>query len=270
MKYFLLLFSAFLLACNAEKVSLSFGRSENDSQIYRITASLSGVALGGDSSQPEKMHSELALVSTNILETAFDDGSLAFLFRVDSASYSSDTRSTEERDYIARTLETQNFRYKIASDGMIRSAPELENFKFIPGFNEIDIRKLFLKLQPVLPGKPVSLGESWERQSAFHEGDAQTIVYKNFQLEDVFLRDSKKLAKVGVRIRYRQIEEDDILKMESEGFLVGAGTLLFNVIEGAIEEANMEISGNLKVSDKVASKKLPDLNVRQILKMQRL
>lgn len=267
---FLLVFALlFLVACNSEEFTLAFGTPQ-DGIVYETSAILSVAAQASDTSKPETMRTELYLRSNYALITAYDDGSARYEVRIDSVSYSSDKRSVEELNYMERYIKTQGFQYKIAADGEILAFPSMEDFIPVAGMQDLNVAKLFVKLQPVLPGKPVAVGESWERQHAITEGNAQTVVYKNFELSDVFYRDGARIAAIKMHVRYRQNDEDASYKMESDDFLVGDGLLEFNIAEGAVENVSIEVTGKLKVSDKSSDVKIPDLNVRQQLKMHRL
>lgn len=267
---FLLAFALlFLVACNSEEFTLSFGTSQEELS-YETSAILSVAAQASDTSKPETMRTELYLHSNYVLMSAFDDGSARYEVRIDSVNYSSDKRSVEELSYMERYIKTQGFQYKIAADGEILAFPSMDDFIPVAGMQDLNVAKLFVKLQPVLPGKPVAVGESWERQHAIMEGNAQTVVYKNFELADVFYRDGVRIAVIKMHIRYRQNDEDVAYKMESYDFLVGDGLLEFNIAEGVVENVSIEVSGKLKVSDKTSATTIPDLNVRQLLKMHRL
>lgn len=269
MKFILACLLLFLVACESEDVTLAFSTSQED-LTYETTATLNAVSLASDSTKPDNMRTELYLRSKYALISAFDDGSARYEVRLDSVSYSSDKRSVEELGYMERYIRTQSFQYKIAADGEILAFPSMDDFIPVRGLQDLNIAKLFIKLQPVLPSKPVSVGESWERQHAITEGNTQTVVYKNFELSDVFYRDGDRIAAIKMRLRYKQNEEDAAFKMESDDFLVGDGTIEFNITDGAVENVSLEVSGKLKVSDKSEAVKLPDLNVRQTLKMHRI
>lgn len=259
-----------LAACNSEKVELAFGTSQED-ETYLVSAVMDATVEldSGSTAKPESMHTSLFLSSKFSMLAAYDDGSSRYQVEIDSVSYTSDKRSMEELAYMERSIKTQGFQYKIASDGEIMSMPAAENFVPVLGAYDLDVAKLFVKLQPVLPGKPVAVGESWERQHAASESDKQTIIYKTFTLEDVFYRGASKIAKIELGVRYKQNDEDSVMKLESKDFLVGRGTLLFDVSLGRIEEISVEITGNLTIHEKAGSKTYPDFNVRQKLKMKR-
>jgi len=233
MKKFLLSFALFfLVGCNSEEFVLAFGTSQ-EHFTYETNATLNVATQNADSAKRESMRTELYLRSNYSLVDFYDDGSARYEVRIDSASYSSDKRSIEELNYTERYIKTQGFQYKIAADGEILAFPSMEDFMPVAGMQDINIAKLFVKLQPVLPGKPVAVGEKWERQHAIVEGNAQTVVYKNFELADVFFRDGIRIAAIKMNVRYRQNDEDVAFKMESDDFLIGEGMIEFNIAEGA-------------------------------------
>ncbi len=267
---FLLIFALFfLVACNSEEFTLAFGTSEEHLS-YEMKATLSAATSNSDSASRERMRTDLYIRSSYSIINAYDDGSARYEVRIDSASYASDKRSIEELNYMERYIKTQGFQYKIAADGEILAFPSMDNFAPVAGLQDLNVAKLFIKLQPVLPGKPVSVGESWERQHAITDGNEQTVVYKNFELADVFFRDGVHIAAIKMVVRYRQNDDDMAFKMESDDFLIGEGMLEFNIAEGVVENVSLEVSGKLKISDKTSGAKIPDLTVRQQLKMHRL
>jgi hypothetical protein len=58
------------------------------------------------------------------------------------------------------------------------------------------------------------------------------------------------------------------LRMESNGFIVGTGSILFDVTHGAISTVRMELTGDLSVNDIVANSVIPDMHVIQKIKLR--
>lgn len=271
MRFILCLILLFLMACQSDKFQLSFG-TVLDHQNYVLEASLDAWALGGekDSLSKERMHTDLWVASTlTQLEVYDNDGSAKYELRLDSVDYSSDKRSVEELSYMEKYLKTQTFQYKIKSNGVMDSIYPMENYMAVKGVNDLEIPRLFVKLQPVLPDKEVAIGESWERHDSFYNKDVLTTVYKSFRLEDVFFHNGLRLAKLNMGVRYRQHEEDESIKLESKDFLVGKGTVLFDMIKGQVYSVSIEFTGDLVVADKLNKTDVPDLKIRQVLKMER-
>ena len=158
----------------------------------------------------------------------------------------------------------------MAKDGLM-SEPVMDNYVAHPEGDELEIAKLFLKIQPVFPGKPVRVGESWERQHAVTgENNEQMVIYKSFTLEDLFQRNGVMLAKIRMNVRYKQMVNDPDIQMNSEDFVIGSGILLFNVTMGVIEESAIEVNGKLNVTEKFSEQNIPKMRVIQKLKLRSL
>ena len=260
---------AFLCSCDGNDVVLAFNTQNAASQTMLLESSLN-VLLPNDSAnaKPEAMQTHVNVRGTMSLLVPYDDGSARFEMKIDSVDYSSDKRSVDEFRNIEKYLSTQHFQFKLASDGTV-SDPEVEDSEIKPGDEDIDLVKLFLKAQPVLPGKPVAIGESWERPVTIPENGSITTVYKSFTLEDVMLHDGAQIAKINMNIKYK--EEADTtsnLRMESKGFVVGTGSIFFDITHGVISSANLEINGDLNVRDLVADETIPDMHVIQKIKLR--
>ncbi len=280
----LLFLLAFLLnACQSESVKLSFYEKTNDSLNYRLNATLQAIAVASTeqsidtlsataADNPESMSSKLFLKANLQTLAAYDDSSARYQVKIDTVAYHSDKRTPEEISYTERYLKRQSFQYKMRADGEIVSAPDIDQFVPVFGVHDLDITKLFLKIQPIFPARSLEVGENWERQQAYFDGknnEKQITVYKMFTLEEIFMRDGVRLAKIKMGVKYKQFSEDVSLKLESVDMVVGEGTVLFDISNGRIETVSLEINGNIKVSDKVLSKNLPNLHIKQTIKMER-
>ena len=216
----------------------------------------------------ESMQSHIKVRSTLNMLVPYDNGSARFEMKVDSVEYTSDKRSVEEFRNIEKLVSIQHFQFKLDSDGTV-SDPVVEDAEIKLGEDDIDLVKLFLKIQPVLPAKPVAIGESWERMVTIPGANSVTTVYKSFTLEDVMLHDGAQIAKIGMNLKYKE-EPDSTsdLHMESQGFIVGSGSVLFDVSHGAVASATLEINGDLNVKDIVAQDSIPNMHVIQKIKMR--
>lgn len=261
-----------LTACEERTVSLGFNTQNPTPDDYRLTSSLH-VLLSTDSvksSSPESMSAKVDVLVHSELLSAYDDGTGRFLLRVDSAIYSSDSRSVEETDHVERFLKTQVVQYKMGGDGEMSSV-RFDDMASFPDVGDVDVRNLFLKVQPILPGTPVSVGDSWERQQAIAGDDGgQNVVYKWFKLSDVFEKDGIELAKLEMNIRYRQHGEDDKQITESPDFVLGSGVILFDIRAGKIVEGDLQIEGRVRVIEKKSSDTIPDFRVRQRISIRKV
>jgi hypothetical protein len=217
---------------------------------------------------PESMETHLKARSTLTQTVAFDNGSARFEMKIDTVDYKSDKRSVEDFRYIEKYLSTQHFQFKMASDGAI-SDPSVEDVALQPGSEELNLMKLFMKVQPVLPGSPVKQGDVWERPVEIPSNGRTTTVYKSFTLEDVYLHDGVQMAKIGMNVKYKELPDSTSdVRMESEGFIVGTGHILFDITHGVITSGSLELSGHLNIHDIVSSQVLPNMHVVQKIKLR--
>lgn len=234
-------------------MDLAFNTQNVPDQTFVLESKIQIFAEDPDEKNPESMDSRLFLQLTSSLLSAYDDGSGRFLIKVDSAKYQSDKRSVEEFRHIERYVGSQDFQFKMASDGQM-SALSMEEYAPVFESNDLDIRKLFLKVQPVLPSSPVKVGTSWERQHliAGEKNSPDLFVYKWFQVEDLFVRGGITYARLKMNIKYRQESSGSaIYQMESAGFVLGSGSVVFNVSEGVLVEGVIKIDGRIRMREKI-------------------
>ena len=254
------------VACEDKSISLGFNTQNPTPENYELKSSLH-VLLDVPKNVPVEMQQSMSakvevLVHSELL-ASYDDGTGRFMLRVDSANYSSDNRSVEETDHIQRYLKTQLVQYKMGSDGEMSSV-RFDEMVALPDVGDIDIRRIFLKVQPVLPSSPLAVGDTWERQQMLtDDNNKQSVVYKWFKLEEVFDRDGVKIAKLRMNVRYKQNSEDDAQIMESPDFVLGSGTILFDIAAGKVVEGELDIEGKVRVIEKKGGDTIPDLRVRQ-------
>lgn len=258
-----------LCSCNGNDISLAFNTQNAPVQKLSLESSLNVFAPQDSMSvTPESMETHLKARSTLTQTVAFDNGSARFEMKIDTVDYKSDKRSVEDFRYIEKYLSTQHFQFKMASDGAI-SDPSVEDVALQPGSEELNLMKLFMKVQPVLPGSPVKLGDVWERPVEIPSNGRTTTVYKSFTLEDVYLHDGVQMAKIGMNVKYKELPDSTSdVRMESEGFIVGTGHILFDITHGVITSGSLELSGHLNIHDIVSSQVLPNMHVVQKIKLR--
>lgn len=257
-----------LCACEGNDFVLAFNTENVPAQTYSLESSLNAILpMDSVNGTPEAMNTRLFVRATNSLLTAYDNGTAKFEMKIDSVDYKSDKRSVEEFRSMERYMATEHFQFKMAKDGVV-SEPVMEDSVML-GTEALDLVRLFLKIQPMLPGKAVSLGETWERSVEIPGTSGNTVVYKSFTLQDQYVHDGAQMAKIGMNIKYKEAgDESSDLRMESNGFIVGSGVILFDMTHGVISSANMEITGDLKVNDVVANTVVPDMHVIQKIKLK--
>ncbi len=258
-----------LCSCNGNDISLAFNTQNAPVQKLSLESSLNVFAPQDSMSvTPESMETHLKARSTLTQTVAFDNGSARFEMKIDTVDYKSDKRSVEDFRYIEKYLSTQHFQFKMASDGAI-SDPSVEDVALQPGSEELNLMKLFMKVQPVLPGSPVKQGDVWERPVEIPSNGRTTTVYKSFTLEDVYLHDGVQMAKIGMNVKYKELPDSTSdVRMESEGFIVGTGHILFDITHGVITSGSLELSGHLNIHDIVTSQVLPNMHVVQKIKLR--
>ena len=258
-----------LCSCNGNDISLAFNTQNAPVQKLSLESSLNVFAPQDSMSvTPESMETHLKARSTLNQTVAFDNGSARFEMKIDTVDYKSDKRSVEDFRYIEKYLSTQHFQFKMASDGAI-SDPSVEDVALQPGSEELNLMKLFMKVQPVLPGSPVKQGDVWERPVEIPSNGRTTTVYKSFTLEDVYLHDGVQMAKIGMNVKYKELPDSTSdVRMESEGFIVGTGHILFDITHGVITSGSLELSGHLNIHDIVSSQVLPNMHVVQKIKLR--
>ena len=259
----------FLCSCDSNDVSLAFNTQNAPVQKYFLESSIDAM-LPSDSgvTVPEAMETHLKVQATLSELVAYDNGSGRFEMKIDSVDYKSDKRTVEDYLYIEKYLLTQHFQYKMAPDGSV-SEPAVEDVALQPGSEELNLLKLFMKVQPILPGNPVKVGETWERPVEIPESGKTTTVYKSFTLEEVFLHDGVQMAKIGMNVKYQEVVDSTAnVQMESKGFIVGSGSILFDITHGAVSSVSLELSGHVDINDIVAGNVIPDMHVLQKIKLR--
>lgn len=259
----------FLCSCDSNDVSLAFNTQNAPVQKYFLESSIDAM-LPSDSgvTVPEAMETHLKVQATLSELVSYDNGSGRFEMKIDSVEYKSDKRTVEDYLYIQKYLLTQHFQYKMAPDGSV-SEPAVEDVALQPGTEELNLLKLFMKVQPILPGNPVKVGETWERPVEIPENNKTTTVYKSFTLEEVYLHDGAQMAKINMTVKYKeQVDSTANVQMESKNFIVGEGTLLFDNTHGVVSSVNLRFTGHVNVTDLAAGSVIPDMHVLQNIKLR--
>lgn len=259
----------FLCSCDSNDVSLAFNTQNAPPQKYFLESSLDAM-LPSDSgvTVPEAMETHLKVQATLSELVSYDNGSGRFEMKIDSVDYKSDKRTVEDYLYIEKYLLTQHFQYKMAPDGSV-SEPAVEDVALQPGSEELNLLKLFMKVQPILPGNAVKVGETWERPVEIPENGKTTTVYKSFTLDEVFVHDGVQMAKISMNVRYKEVVDSTAnVQMESKDFIVGTGTVLFDITHGVVSSVNLELTGHVDVNDKVAGYVIPNMHILQKIKLR--
>lgn len=260
----------FLAACEEKSVLLGFNTQNPSPESYELTSSMQAILNADEnaSDSAQSMSADVRILLRSELLSAYDDGTGRFLLSIDSANYTSNVRSVEESDHIERYLKTQAVQYKMGSDGEM-SAVQFDEMVALPDIGDVDVRKIFLKIQPILPSAPIAVGDSWERSQAITDENGKlNVAYKWFLLEEVLERDGARFAKIKMNVRYRQSSEDEKQLTESPDFILGSGTILFNIDAGKIVEGSLMVEGKLRVIEKAAGDTIPDLRIRQKISLR--
>lgn len=268
-RFLFLLILLLLCSCDKDEVFLAFNTQNVPSQKFVLEASLNAL-LPSDSTSPnpESMRTQLLVKATSNLLIPYDDGSGRFEMVVDSVNYKSDKRSVDEFRNIEKYLSTQNFQFKLASDGSL-SDPVIKDSHNLPSIDDLNLIPLFLKVQPSFPGSAVQLGDSWNRQIVIRDKGRETAVYKYYTLQDLFIRDGIRFAKIAVNLKYKETPDSTSkVQIQSSDFVVGSGSILFDMTHGILSSANFEINGDLNVRDLIANETIPNMHVIQNISLR--
>ena len=260
-----------LCSCERNEIHLAFNTQTVGPQSFVLESTLNASLPGDSLNVPESMRTHVSVRSTMNLLMSYDDGSGRFEMKIDSVDYNSDKRSVDEFRNIEKYLSIQNFQFKMEQDGIISDAT-IENALDMPSEDELNLIPLFLKAQPLLPEKPVKLGESWERQMPIHgKGNSTTTVYKTFTLQDVYLKDGVRMAKIHMGMKYLELPDTTSnFQLKSNDYVVGDGTVLFDVTHGTLSSAEMTLIAQLDVCDLIAGDTIPSMNVNQKIVLRNL
>ena len=260
-----------LCSCERNEIHLAFNTQTAAPQSYVLESTLNASLQGDSNSVPESMRTHVSVRSTMSLLMSYDDGSGRFEMKIDSVNYNSDKRSVDEFRNIEKYLSIQNFQFKLDRDGIVTN-PTVENAMDVLSEDELNLIPLFLKAQPILPEKPVKLGESWERQMPIRgKGNSTTTVYKTFTLQDVYLQDGVRMAKIHMGMKYLELPDTTSnLQLKSSDYVIGDGIVLFDVTHGMLSSAEMDILAKLDIFDLVAGDTLPSMNVNQKITLKNL
>ena len=260
-----------LCSCERNEIHLAFNTQTVAPQSFVLESTLNASFPGDSNTVPESMRTHVSVRSTMSLLMSYDDGSGRFEMKIDSVGYTSDKRSVDEFRNIEKYLSIQNFQFKLNHDGIVTD-PTIENALDMPSEDELNLIPLFLKAQPILPEKPVKLGESWERQMPVSgKGSSSTTVYKTFTLQDVYLQDGVRMAKIYMGMKYLEIPDTTSnLQLKSNDYVIGDGMVLFDVTHGTLSSAEMNIVAVFDVCDLVAGDTLPSMTVNQKITLRNM
>lgn len=247
---FLLLAGALFSGCGeSREYSLVFDTRSQDTVEYHLEMSVRAVLPQTDTVDALHSSFQTSLIRTPL--NRYDDSSTRYLMASQNLRYSSEQRSVEECRHIERYLSGQTMQYKMNAQGEILdmdSLPQLPELQSVG----VNLRRIFLKIQPVLPGFAVNVGSRWERQHQLPaENGTSTYIYKSFEVVNIFRRNEQNMAMVRMNIKYRLTEEDNDstdnrIRLESDEFILGTGQLVFNLDKGDLEQGEFEINGTLQ------------------------
>ena len=251
--------SLWISSCESDKVVLQFNAKNPSPEAYRLNSQANWLFVS-DSLAPQSVGTQLQANVYSTRSISYSDSSERLQFVSDSVHYSSDQFSKAECKLIAGSLQAQNFQFKLSKNGALQAFHTPASSRNL-GQPVMDMSRMLVRLQPVLPSNPVSLGDTWESQLAYGDEAGQSgLVYKWFQVEDLFIRAGKTMAKLRMNIKYHlDAETAAHYQVGSEPFILGTGSVVFNVTDGQIEDEAMEISGALRT-----------LQIRQQIHLQRL
>ncbi|MGL1901838.1 MAG: hypothetical protein OCC49_06865 [Fibrobacterales bacterium] len=261
-KTLLLLTILIFTACQKETKQLSFNLTSETPRHYFLQTKLQ--LISGDSES--SFFSEAQIYFTKSLLSAFDDKTSRFLIGIDSIDFRSNQYTVEECRHIEHYLLSQKSEFKINPYGEIKdfeknnAADEME----VSGFN---LANILLKIQPSLPRHETYIGDTWEKQLKIPTGENRSnYLYKWFKVNDIYSNGDQSFAKILTTLKYK-IEESALMIAE-DNFILGQGSLVFNIDDGDLEFGNFDISGT--VSLKIANKLFPNYQIIQSVTLQRV
>ena len=266
-KYTLLILLVFFFSCEEKKLNLAFNIHNMSDQEYVLRSQMK-VITSEDSTQPSVLNSLLKARVKSSLVMAYDDGSGRYQILPDSIYYTSDEISVDECYLIESYLLQQEFQFKMNTAGemhdvsLTEMVPDLEH-------TDIDLRRLLLKIQPVLPAAPVYMGYTWERQHYFTEDEKKSFIYKWFEINDVYDRNQQKFVRIRMNVKYKVDElSEKQIKLTSDDFILGSGEILFNATAGVIVKANLDVSGVIQINSMPQTSNLGPMRVLQSISME--
>ena len=103
------------------------------------------------------------------------------------------------------------------------------------------------------------------------KGNSATTVYKTFTLQDVYLQDGVRMAKIHMGMKYLELPDTTSnLQLKSSDYVIGDGMVLFDVTHGTLTSAEMNIVAVIDVCDLVAGDTLASMNVNQKITLRNL
>ncbi|NLO23236.1 MAG: hypothetical protein GX116_02740 [Fibrobacter sp.] len=239
----ILLFSFFLVfACKNQSLPLVYNANNFANQSFSLETSLEVMlddTLFMDSMKHQGLNTHFIL--NPLLVHLNDDESAHFLMNVDLAD-STLKQKTEEVTNNEQKASLLNF-YLTLQKNALHGDAVTESDEIPYSFHKIKVSKMFFNIYPTFLKEKMEVGDSWENQQAvIDENHMQSTVYKNYHLEDSFKRKGVLFAKIRMNIKYKK----ELVHLKNTNkwsdFSVGTGTLLFNVNEGIIEEAELQMN----------------------------
>ncbi len=262
MRILLLAALIFLSSCNSPTEKLAFNLQSPHTKNYFLKTKLQLIS----DESASNFFSEAQLNFSKKLITHFDNNTSRFSIQIDSLDFRSNQYSIEECRHIEHYLESQKTEFKINEYGEIKdfeknsAAQDME----VSGFN---LANILLKIQPSLPKHATKVGDSWEKQLKIPtKSGKDNYLYKWFKVDKIYTNGDKKFAKIITTLKYK-IEESALI-IAKDNFILGQGSIVFNIDDGDIEFGSFDISGtvSLKISDKL----FPNYQIIQSVNIQRL
>lgn len=254
-----------------EKYTIKFAKGAESEKKFRFSGTLQAVS--SDTTLPKALDVRYDMLLHRVPVNKYDDGSARYKLQVDSLNYHSEQRTVEECRHIERYMADQFLEFKMNERGEINDftapakLPELENAG-------LDLRRLIMKLQPVLPAFEIHEGSTWEKEHALpgkmnadgSEGKPG-FVYKWFRVQKIYEKDGKRYAEVLMNLKYRlQNEAGEEPAVQTSDFILGSGSVVFDILEGDLHQVNLEINGKVNVIS--SNDSLPPIQMRQTLRMR--
>jgi hypothetical protein len=190
-----------LASCSSRKVHLRFVFEKN--QVLHYAFALSSEAEVTDSLKTGHYSSSANLLLSQQINQVYENGDTRCIISVDSVGFQTDYLSEPEVNNIVELLKRTALALKISPYGDFL---EMEGEEDLPQveMEGMNLSRLLLKIQPVLPHSGIAIGSVWEREQQFpvrNSLNSGTLyLRKNFQLLELKNYKGRLCARISFKI----------------------------------------------------------------------
>lgn len=213
--------SMVLLSCqHTERVTLAVDFSQAAHWHYLLGVDINGALRAGDSSRDFSTS-----LRTYLKGGLLTHDSTAVLFKTGQTVITSNFLSDQDRGNLTRQIDNATLDFSPRDGAFETTDPSLKPFVNVGGWN---LLRSFARVMPALPGSPVRVGSTWDRERTFpletDHGNATGWLYQSFTLDSISAVDSQRCAFLSWRFSYRiQPDKSDAATMLDTLPLKGSG-----------------------------------------------